>query len=227
LPVVDDGPFEMDESIQILKKGVQEGVGTFFLTPHLKEADWDRTEEIMSAFIHLSDECGLRGVNIKLILGSEVYIVPNLYHLIMNHPFATFGGKGKHVLIELPCDYMPIFCEDVFFELLLKGITPIIAHVERYAYLWNDVSRLNKWSESGILFQLNAGSLTGRNGWFMKRRAKKLIKSGRIDFLASDVHRYHPEFSLLSHAFRIVNDILDNSSTEKLKKNPEQLLSVL
>jgi protein-tyrosine phosphatase len=227
LPLVDDGPSEIEESIRILEKGEREGISTFVLTPHLKEPDWNRSEEIMNVFAFLQEKCSHRGMNIKLILGAEIYIIPDLHNIVMNHPFATFGGKRKYVLVELPVDYMPNFCEEVFFELLLKGITPILAHVERYVYFRNNVPKLTKWSESGILFQLNAGSLTGRNGWFTGLRAKKLLKTGLINFIASDVHAYNQELSLTAHAFRIAANILGDQAAEKLKTNPEYLLSYL
>ncbi len=223
LPFVDDGPTEIEESISILKKGGSEGIDTFVLTPHLKEPDWKRSEEIMDTFSQFEKECAGRGVKARLILGAEVYITPDLQHMVIDHPFATFGGKGKYLLVELPVHYMPIFSEEVLFALLLKKITPILAHVERYQYLRNDVARLRKWADSGILFQLNAGSHTGRHRWLMGRRAKKLLKSGFISFIASDVHELKQELSLTAHAFRTAAKTLGDPAADMLKSNPERL----
>ncbi len=37
LPGVDDGPSDMEESLEIIEKGMKAGIKTFVLTPHIRD----------------------------------------------------------------------------------------------------------------------------------------------------------------------------------------------
>lgn len=205
LPGIDDGAKDMEESLRIIKKGMEEGIRAFVLTPHIKDrSDWETLVHIKARFETLKFECAKRSIDIELILGAELMITPDLPELVLKNPDVTFGGKRKYLLIELPFYQLPLYADEVFFNLLSKGLTPIIAHPERYFFIKKNSKTLNSWVENGILFQMNAGSLTGRYGFFVKRRAIVLLKNGFVHFLGSDIHAYNEKYSLLAHALRIV-----------------------
>ena len=47
LPGVDDGPSNMEESLRILEKGMNAGIKTFVLTPHIRDdSDWNKIDRI-------------------------------------------------------------------------------------------------------------------------------------------------------------------------------------
>ena len=68
------------------------------------------------------------------------------------------------MLIEFHSVIVPNNFEETFFQLKLKGITPILAHPERYRFVQEDINKLEKISEMGVLFQIDAGSLIGHFG---------------------------------------------------------------
>jgi tyrosine-protein phosphatase YwqE len=69
-----------------------------------------------------------------------------------------------------------------------KGLTPILAHPERYAYLHQQPEKYREYRQQGILFQLNLLSLDGYYGRDVQKMAWKLVDEGHIDFVASDAH---------------------------------------
>ena len=41
------------------------------------------------------------------------------------------------------------------------GVTPIIAHPERYRFIQNNLNEINDWINKDYILQLDAGSLLG------------------------------------------------------------------
>jgi len=223
LPGVDDGPEDIEESIKILQKGRDEGIKTFVLTPHIRtDTDWANVSKLNETFLLFKDECKKRGIDVELILGAEVLLVPNIVERIRDNPSVTIGGDGKYILIELPFSHLPFYAENVLFNLLLKNIIPILSHIERYRYL--KIDNIMRWVSNGILLQMNSGSLTGRYEWLIKRRAKKLLKKDTIHFLGSDVHGFDEGKSLFSHAIKIISGILGKERTEDIIHRPYRIL---
>lgn len=214
---IDDGAKDIEESLKIITKGIEEGISAFVLTPHLKEpSDWENLGYIKTRFETLKAECTKRHIDVSLTLGAELMITPDLPELVLKNPDVTFGGKRKYLLIELPFYQLPLYTDEVLFNLLSNGITPIIAHPERYLFIKKNSKTLNSWVENGILFQMNAGSLTRRYGFFVKRKATWLLKNGFVHFLGSDIHAYSEKYSLLAHALSIVEKIAGQETRNRI-----------
>lgn len=189
LPGVDDGPSDMEESLEILKKGMKAGIKTFVLTPHIRDdSDWNKIDRIKEAFSQLKRECAARGLDAQLILGAELLLIPSLPEKVIDNTSVIINGKGRYVLVELPFSQMPIYTEDVLFKLMVLRIVPIIAHPERYDYINGEGDVIKKWVDNGVMMQVNTGSLSGQYGIRVKRFARNLLKKGLVHFLGSDVH---------------------------------------
>ena len=91
---------------------------------------------------------------------------------------------------------------DIVYDLLGKGIIPIIAHPERYRYL--KLSDLISLIESGCLFQGNITSLNGKYGKEVKKNLELLLSKNMIHLIGTDTHR-NPNIDL-------------NKALEELKK---------
>jgi protein-tyrosine phosphatase len=81
--------------------------------------------------------------------------------------------------------------ERIVFELREHGITPIIAHPERYRAIQQEPTRLATLLQLGALAQVTISSLLGVQGMSTKRSAEQLLKKGMITCLASDAHSLH------------------------------------
>lgn len=185
----DDGAKTLDQSIEIIKRAVENNYTDIVLTPHyFKGKDYCKTnEENIEKLNILKEELNKREININLYLANEVYIDLDILDNLEKNIISTINGS-KYLLIEFPLWNKVGYMNQIIFELVSKGITPIIAHPERYRYFHNDIEGLEKLIDEGALLQGNIGSIYGKYGYKCKKMLKKLIKRDMISFLGSDIH---------------------------------------
>lgn len=223
LPGVDDGASDMEESICIIETAINEGIDTIVLTPHIRDdLDWKNIDKINKTYLSLKKECLARSLNIHLVLGAEILLIPTLIDRLKENPSVCFGkGELKYVLVEFPFYQFPLYTEDVLFKMLTENYIPIIAHPERYLYLNNKFKNIKKWAENGVVFQINTGSLNGQYGIRVKRFAKKLLKNGLVYFLGSDVHYIDKNLCSFNKAFKIASKITGEAQINVINLAPE------
>jgi tyrosine-protein phosphatase YwqE len=76
----------------------------------------------------------------------------------------------------------------VCFELQSKGYQPVLAHPERYIYLYNDFGKYEELCDRGLLLQLNISSLVGYYSPMAKKIAEKLIDNKMVHMVGTDCH---------------------------------------
>jgi len=185
---VDDGAENKIHSLNMLSQAVELNITHLVATPHATDLT---TEEIGNRFIEhfgmLHNLIEQKKLDIKISLASELYFSSKIYDW-MKYPWATFNNNRKFLLFELPLFEMPHQVKDFIFQCRLEGITPILAHPERYSYMNKNISTLIDWHRQGCMMQVNAGSVTGQFGTRAQKLALKLIQSGMVYFIASDAH---------------------------------------
>ena len=169
---VDDGSKDLEESINIIKKAVQNGYTDLILTPHYRQIqdyifDNRRKKKI---FKQLQQVVRENELGINLYLGNEVTLDNDFFYCLSEDCILTLNNS-RYMLLELPFNEKVNNIESIFKKILGMGYVPIIAHPERYE-LYYDFDELEKWINMGILFQGNIGSLYGKYG----TKAKKQIE---------------------------------------------------
>lgn len=194
LPRVDDGAESLADALEMVKQLKEAGFEQIVATPHTLEnyGEVDLTaREIGAGVKRLQLEFDKAGVDVRIHPGAEAYIFPEMGKEWEAGRLQTIGG-GKYLLIELPSRDIPNYAAQVFFDLQVRGITPILAHPERYPLLFagkREKTRLLEWAENGVLFQLDIRSLGGRYGAGPLQNAHELIAGNFIHFIGSDIHR--------------------------------------
>ena len=159
LPGIDDGAKSLEEAVQIIKQGKEIGITAICTTPHLSlNFRDDRTEKIMENFLNLQERITQEKIDIQLHLGSEIDLRGD-FSKLKRLPFFFINQTQKYLFVELPLGEFPSFSERILFSLLIEGLSPILAHPERSLSKEGDFERIEKLKDSGILIQLNAGSL--------------------------------------------------------------------
>lgn len=227
LPGIDDGPQTIEESIEILKKATEEGIKTIVATPHVLEVPSESDmQRLRGAFNRVKNAIIREGIDIKIILGAELFISPDLPKTIKENRELTINNGNKYVLIELPMNEIPLFTEQTIFELQLQGIVLIIAHPERCFEIQKDTNRLFDLVQKGVLTQLNSGSLTGIYGKKVQKTAKSLLKKNLIHMIASDIHKISDGLYPLLKGVNAVADIIGKKKAKKMVTYiPEQIIS--
>lgn len=221
---LDDGSQSLAMSQQMLKIAWEHNTRAMVFTPHVIEErykpSWNiikgKTEQLQ---MYLRQELP----DMVVYSGAEVQMNWNLLPEIAVDGAYCING-GKYILIELPMEEIPIYADNFWYELELKGLHPILAHPERYLRLMRHKRILYKWRERGILLQCNAGSFTGKFGERVRQNAEFLLKADMVDFLGSDAHRDNIRTPDLSQAAQIISSIVGNEKLQQIAVNNPQLL---
>ncbi len=124
-----------------------------------------------------------------MIAAAEYYIDQEFPNRVRNdEKFLTFGEN--YILIEVNMMAREKRLEEVLFELNLKGYKPVLAHVERYPYMFegNSLAYYASLLDADVLLQVNLRSFTGQYGEIQKKIARQLAEHNMINFLGTDIH---------------------------------------
>lgn len=226
LPGIDDGAKSLEEAIQIIRKGGEIGISAICTTPHLSSGfSKDRAEEIMENFLRLKKKVASEEIGVKLHLGSEIDLRGDFDEL-KKLPCFFVNQSQKYLFVELPLGEVPSFSEKILFSLLIEGLCPILAHPERSLSKENDFERIQNLKNSGVLIQLNAGSLLGDFSKKIQKTARRLLEEDLVDLISSDAHDLNRRpITVMSEAFKIVKNIFgEEKSIELFDQNPGKIL---
>jgi protein-tyrosine phosphatase len=227
LPGVDDGPKTIQDSLLMVKQAQEAGVEAICATPHiLNHVTPELDEAINQAFELLRTQAWKVGLKVRLFLGSEIYLRPDVVAL-RHHHFFSLDRSARYVLMELPLGRFPLGTDRLIYDLRLEGITPVIAHPERSLVRTDQLQQVEGLARQGALLQINAGSILGRFGRLARRMAERLLELGLAQVVASDAHDVQDRsFCVLRDAYRRTVDILGRDGAEKLfVHNPGSILA--
>ena len=194
IPGVDDGAENMEMSLLMLLRAQDQGIRSVFCTPH-SEAFRYSADGARIIFRRLQDAAAAAGFDTRLYLGCEVFCEPDRMAEIIENldtgRYPTMNGT-RYVLMEFSQWVMPEMTVPCVEVLANAGYFPIIAHLERYQYLRNNMALVDRFRELGSLVQINAYSLLEEMDDGIKDWARQLVRERKADFLGTDAHRtYH------------------------------------
>lgn len=188
MPFVDDGAYDEEESLALLRMETEQGVRTICLTPHLRAEMFETSdEEILRHFemvCRLTEEAELP---LTLYHSREYHFDRILRKRLMERRLRPLG-EGSTILLEFGGRHGAEEIMDAVKLVRRMGYTPLIAHVERTLPLQTDWHFAHSLRESGALLQINAGSILGREGLRQKLLCRKLLQQGLPSVVASDAH---------------------------------------
>jgi tyrosine-protein phosphatase YwqE len=187
LPGIDDGSPNVETSIQLIQALQEIGYESFIATPHIyKELYPNSKVTIVAALQQLQDALKKAGLQVQVTAAAE-YMIDDSFEKEMDvNDLLLFGGNK--MLVELSALSPPTNLYECFFKLQLRGITPIIAHPERYLFLFNNRQVFHEWVDRGYKLQVNILSTTGFYGAQVKDLAIYLLKEELVHYLGTDAH---------------------------------------
>jgi protein-tyrosine phosphatase len=201
----------MEESIDMARYAVDEGIHTIIATPHaLGGAFPNPPDKIIKSVNALQRRLKSLGIPLLIYPGCEVHFCMGLALRIIKGE-ATFLCKNRrYILVEFPFQSLPKGFFDEIQHLVYNGITPVIAHPERNNTIHHDFEILNKLFSLGCLFQVNSTSITGGFGNNVMSCAHTLLEKRMVHVIASDAHSRHNRPPELTRAVQIAVSIMDN-----------------
>lgn len=186
LPGMDDGSRSVAESLQMLELAAGQGIGQMFATPHYYPV------ETVEEFLERRQRSARQLVEAMsrhakplpgIALGAEVAYRPGLGNAEDLEKLCL--GNSRFLLLELPFrPWNQSMFRDISSMANVRGIMPVIAHVERYLSMQSD-KNIQRLIEQDVLLQMNAEALLR---WPARMKAKALLKYGTVHLLGSDCH---------------------------------------
>ena len=150
LPGVDDGSPSIEASVPVLERFRQDGVTVLVCTPHLKATDAmrapvERHRKILAELVRHAPPLP------ELVLGWEI---------MLDAPGADLRSPDLHLgdslaaLVEFPRMHVPPGATQEILRIRMSGVTPVIAHPERYHLCTPQVVR--EWRSVGAVIQMDA-----------------------------------------------------------------------
>jgi protein-tyrosine phosphatase len=219
LPGLDDGPQTMEESIQMCRIAYQDGIRTIVATPHTLNGVYQNgLLTTLSKVKELDSELRTHHSELTLTIlpGSDVHLCETTLQQVDQGEAITIGDGGKYIMIEFPSQAIPYQAERVLFQLLGRGLIPIISHPERNLEIGRRPERYDEIIKMGCFGQVTAMSLTGEFGPKVRQWAEKLLKSWLVHFIASDAHSPNGRPPILSAAVKAAAKIVGKKEAEKM-----------
>lgn len=186
---VDDGARDLQESMRLLNQEWEQGIDQVVLTPHYgPKFGCPEVQIVEERFKEICEEVGKFYPKMQLFLGNEIYYQENQTIQDLKEGKVLSLNKTRYVLVEFgPGDSFSRIFRAVQ-EFGYAGYIPIIAHVERYDAVRQQINHAMELVKAGAYLQVNAKTLTG--GMFDQKTTfwKKLLKEKVLHFIASDCH---------------------------------------
>lgn len=187
---IDDGSPDKESSRFLIEQAAATGTTHIVATPHvITMCDHPSWETILAGVEELRGMAKEQGLSLDILPGAEVMLSLDILQAYDEAPHAFCLNNTNYALVELPMFEVPKYTEDLFYEMQLRGLTPVLAHPERYNSLFEQPERLLEWCHKGVLLQCNGGSLLGKFGQHAERNLRLLLHNKLISFMGSDAHR--------------------------------------
>jgi protein-tyrosine phosphatase len=189
LPGLDDGPKDLQESIELASCYERVGVRTVVATPHyLPSTAWAPSKEkIRESVVELQSVLDTKKINLKILPGMEIAYHRKMKERLGAGEMLSLANSG-HYLVE-PSFHGPQdgLVRDLA-HLLEMGQKLILGHPERIDDFQQNPKLLKDLSAKGLYLQVNSGSLLGYFGKSSQKLAQKLQAWNCLDIIASDAH---------------------------------------
>jgi protein-tyrosine phosphatase len=184
----DDGSSSLEVSLEMARMAAEDGITHIACTPHSNGYYTYNPEPIDAKIAELRTLLEREKIPITLGRGCDFHTSYDNIQQARTDPRRYSLNRGGYLLVEIPDHALPPTLNEVFYQMQLDGLTPILTHPERNLTLQKDMSRIQDWLRSGVLVQVTAGSVMGRMGRTAQRLAHELLAKNWVHFLATDAH---------------------------------------
>ncbi|MGT2771452.1 capsular polysaccharide biosynthesis protein Cps4B [Streptococcus marimammalium] len=227
---VDDGPSTLDESISLLKMAYSQGVRKIVATSHRRKGMFETSEEKIFRNFQIVKETMKKILpNLELYYGGELYYSSDIQKGLEEKRVPTLNNS-RFALIEFSSATPWTEIHSALTNVLMLGITPLVAHIERYNALEFDEKRVTEIINMGCYTQINSSNvlkprLFGDKYKIHKKRAKFFLEKDLVHCVASDMHNTNIRPPYMKEAYAQINkDFGKDKADDLFIINPETLL---
>lgn len=186
LPGIDDGAKDINQSIKMLKICAENGVRKVVLTPHCYFSDDNDIRSYIrernEKYRILKKAVSESGEKLpELLLGCELHL--SKFHAKSEYLKELAIEGTNYIMLEMPMGKWEPVIYDTIYSISLKGLRPIIAHIDRYFYEHKE--DFHNLFSFDLTYQVNCDSFLMRG---IKKQMPYFFECGAIHILGSDMH---------------------------------------
>lgn len=222
LPGIDDGSCSVEESIAMLRLEAAQGIRRVIATPHFyaRHDNPDRFLARRAAALKKLEEAAQKEALPAVFPGAEVHY----FHGMSDSEDLgrlTIAEK-RCILIEMPpAPWTPQMYRELEWIFTKQGITPVIAHVDRYVSPFKTHGIPRRLEELPVLVQANGS-------FFLRKStaafALRLLKQDRIQLLGSDCHNLTDRAPNLGAALQVIARKAGAEMPERMARQADLIL---
>ncbi|MGN1095780.1 MAG: CpsB/CapC family capsule biosynthesis tyrosine phosphatase [Eubacteriales bacterium] len=213
LPGIDDGSSSPEETLKMIYETKRQGIGTIVATPHfypdrdLPERFLSRRFEAIKRLLDVYDP----SVYPRVYVGAEVAYFPGMGYSDSVRELCIYGTDV--IMIEMPfCRWNDAITEDILLVNEKLGLTPVLAHIERYLGFQRR-GFLEPFLQNDIIIQSNAEFFIDRG---TRKTAEKMLIDGVIRLIGSDSHNTSTRKQNIGDAVLSLQKRLGDTAVEEL-----------
>lgn len=188
VPNIDDGAKNLDDALEMAKIAYNEGIRKIINTSHYHPSfNYIKGEELLNRVKEFNNILKLNNIDIEIFIGNELYYSEDIIEIIEQKEFYSLNNS-RYLLIEFSPLNFPKNILDIIYEIKIRGYIPILAHVERYKAIHENINLIYECINEGALIQVNSSSIIGKNGNEIKKVSNILLDNNMIHFVATDAH---------------------------------------
>lgn len=227
---VDDGPDTLEESLALIKESYSQGVRTIVSTSHRRKGMFETPEEkIFTNFSVVKEEVEKIYDDLTLCFGGELYYSNDIPEKLSKNQVPRMNGT-RFALVEFSMTTPWKEIHTGLSQVLMQGVTPIVAHIERYNALEFNKERVKELIDMGCYTQINSShvlkpKLFGDKYKVFKKRARYFLEENLVHCVASDMHNTGERKPYMKEAYQIIfKDFGKKRAHNLFKDNPQSLL---
>ncbi len=227
MPGFDDGADNIEESLRMVRIAAGGGTKAIIVTPHsnIPKVNLNYLDKFyVDTFKELKAKIKEQKIPLDIYPGHEIFATDNLIEPIKRKRLLTLCNSD-YPLVEFAFNERS---ESVYRKLQIlvaEGLTPIVAHPERYAFVAENGSAPLMLKKMGCLLQVNKGSLKNKFGDNAYAVSQALIRREVADFVASDAHSPYMRTPYLADVYEIISELHSVQYADLLLSiNPEKVI---
>ena len=227
---VDDGPDTLKESLALIEESYKQGVRTIISTSHRRKGMFETHEDVIfENFSQVKEEAEKKFEDLEILYGGELYFTSSVLEKLERGEVPRMNGT-RFALIEFSMTTPWKDIHSALSKVLMLGITPIVAHIERYNALEFNKERVKELINMGCYTQINSSHVLkpkfiGDKYKVFKKRARYFLEENLVHCVASDMHNLDGRPPYMKEAYQIIfKEFGQRRAHDLFKENPQTLI---
>jgi protein-tyrosine phosphatase len=229
LPGVDDGAESLDESLEMARFSVRDGITHIVATPHCHRRCRLLRDDILPHVARLNAKLAEEKIPLMILPGSEIQVIDSATYRreVEEGIYCHLGDGPDFTLLEFNWnpEMYPHDAAELISWLRGRNMTPIVAHPERHPF-FAVPGRLQALVDAGAWLQVTVDSLLGNHGSAPRVAAERLLKTHSDIVLSTDAHNLR-RCSGMSPGYTWVREHLGAARETELRARSDEVLAAL